>query len=251
VGANVNRWRKQMNLEPLSPAELAALPQEKLLGATAFVVDLEGTYVGMGQGEPKPAYRMLGLVAEQPGQTVFLKMTGPAATVTGEHERFFDLARSFRASEAPSAPAPTGDETLAWTAPPQWEIRVGSPTRVVTLAPKGTTGTECYVTILGGAAGGVGPNLNRWREQMGQPPLGAKELDALETVQVLGNDAKLIEIAGNFTDMQGNKVESAGLLGVVCPLEGAMLFVKMTGPFDVIEQEKDRFVAFCESLRAP
>lgn len=250
VGANVNRWRAQMGLEPLSPAALAALPQEKFLGGTAFVVDLEGTFVGMGQGDPKPAYRMLGLVAEQPGQTVFLKMTGPAATVMEERERFFELARSLRASAAPEAP-PQNNDALAWTAPPEWEPRAGSPTRVVTLAPKGSTGTECYVTILGGAAGGIAPNLNRWREQMGQPPLSSAELAALGTVKVLGRDARLIEIAGNFTDMQGNKVEKAGLLGVVCPLEEAMLFVKMTGPLDVIAQEKDRFVAFCGSLRTP
>jgi len=250
VGANVNRWRSQMGLEPLAPSALAALPQEKFLEGTAFVVDLEGTYVGMGQGEPKPGYRMLGLVAEQPGQTMFLKMTGPATTVMEERARFFELARSLRVSAAPEAP-PQTDGTIAWTAPPEWEPRAGSPTRVVTLAPKGSTGTECYVTVLAGGAGGIGPNINRWREQMGQPPLGPKELGALETVKVLGRDARLIEIAGTFTDMQGNKVENAGLLGVVCPLEDAMLFVKMTGPSDVITLEKERFVAFCGSLRTP
>jgi hypothetical protein len=51
--------------------------------------------------------------------------------------------------------------------------------------------------------------------------------------------------------MQGNQVGSASLLGVVCPVEGALLTVKMTGPKDVIENEKDRFLAFCRSLRLP
>ena len=251
VGANVNRWRKQMGLEPLPPASLAALPQESLLEETAFLVDLEGTYVGMGQGEPKPGYRMLGLVAEQPGQTVFLKMTGPGATVVEERARFFELAKSFRAVAAPPPRAPEGDGTLAWTAPAEWEQRPDQQMRVVTFAPRGATGTECYVTILSGPAGGVEANLNRWRDQMGQPRLGPADLAALRTVQVLGHDAKLIEVNGNYTDMQGNKVEKAALLGIVCPLEGALLTVKMTGPSDVIAQEKDRFLAFCGSLRAP
>src|SRR5512134_3885859 len=121
--------------------------------------------------------------------------------------------------------------------------------RIVTFAPRGATGTECYITVLGGSGGGVEPNLNRWREQMGQAPLDAKALAALETIQVLGRDAKLIEVSGNYTDMQGNQVESAGLLGVVCSIDGALLTVKMTGPRDIIEKERDRFLAFCRSLR--
>src|SRR5512134_370938 len=113
--------------------------------------------------------------------------------------------------------------------------------RIVTFAPRGATGTECYITVLGGSGGGVEPNLNRWREQMGQPPLDAKGLAALEKIQVLGRDARFIEVAGNYTDMQGNQVQSAALLGVVCPIEGALLTIKMTGPKDVIERERDRF----------
>ncbi len=251
VAQNANRWRKQMGLEPLAQASLAALPQESLLGQRAFLVDLEGTFVGMGQGEPRPGYRLLGLLLEEPGRTLSLKMTGPAATVAEERERFLELARSFRVAAAPAPSAPEGDDVPAWTAPPEWERRPGSQARVVTFAPRGSTGTECYVTILSGPAGGVEANLNRWREQMGQLRLGPAEFAALETVQVLGRDAKLIEITGNYTDMQGNKVEKAGLLGLVCPLQGAVLFVKMTGPADVITQEKDRFIAFCGSLRAP
>lgn len=251
VAQNVNRWRKQMGLEPLPQASIAALPQESLLGQAAFLVDIEGTFVGMGQGEPRPGYRLLGLLLEEPGRTFSLKMTGPAATVAEERERFLELARSFRVTAAaPTPDAPEGSSPLAWDAPPEWEARAGHPMRVVTFAPRGSEGTECYVTILSGGAGGVEANLTRWRSQMGQPPLGAREIAALKTVRVLGRDAKLIEVMGTYTDMQGNKVEKAGLLGLVCPVEGSLITVKMTGPFDVIAAEKDRFLAFCGSLRA-
>lgn len=250
IAANAIRWYGQMGLEPISPAGVAALPKEGFLGQRAVLVDLEGTFAGMGQGEPKPGYRMLGLLVEQPGRTVTLKMTGPAATLAEERERFLELAKSFRAEEAPPA-APKDDGPLAWDAPPEWEPRQGHPMRVVTFAPRGSEGVECYVTILSGGAGGLEANLTRWLGQMGQPPLASAEVAALQTVRVLGRDAKLIEATGNYTDMQDNKVANAGLLGVICPVEGALVTVKMTGPKDVIAKEKDRFLAFCGSLRLP
>jgi hypothetical protein len=250
IAANVMRWRKQMGLEPVAPAAVASLPQHPFLGQGGIFVDLEGTFAGMGQSEPREGYRMLGLLVEEPGRTVTLKMIGPSAVVAEERERFLELAKSFRAAEAEQAPESEGG--LGWDAPAEWEKRPDQAMRIVTLAPKGTTGAECYITILGGSGGGVEPNLNRWRQQMGQPPLDSKALAALETIQVLGRDAKLIEVTGNFTDMEGNKkVESAGLLGVVCPVEGALLTIKMTGPSDVIARERDRFLAFCRSLRLP
>jgi hypothetical protein len=175
-------------------------------------------------------------------------MTGPAATVAAERERFLELAKSFREAEA--APAPDGGQ-LAWDAPPEWEPRKGHPMRLVTFAPRGAERTECFVTILPGTGGGTEANLQLWREQMGQPRLSAAEIGALERVPVLGRDGKLIEIVGDYTDVSGNKVEKAGLLGVVCEFPGALLTVKMTGPLDVLEKEKARFRAFCGSLRRP
>jgi hypothetical protein len=249
IAANVMRWRKQMGLEPIAPAAVASLPQHPFLGQGGILVDLEGTFVGMGQGEPRAGYRMLGLLVEEPGRTVTLKMTGPSAVVAEERERFLELAKSFRAAEPPAATESEGG--LGWDAPQEWEKRPDQRMRIVTYAPRGTTGTECYITVLGGAGGGVEANLNRWRQQMGQPPLDERALAALEAIRVLDRDARLIEVAGNFTDMQGNQVQGAGLLGVVCPIDGALLTIKMTGPSDVIAKERDRFVAFCRSLRLP
>ncbi|HEX5137006.1 MAG TPA: hypothetical protein VFY93_08550 [Planctomycetota bacterium] len=252
IAANVMRWRKQMGLEPVPPSAIAGLPQQPFLGQRGIFVDLEGTFAGMGQSAPREGYRLLGLLVEEPGRTVTLKMTGPKDAVAGERDRFLELAQSFRAAEPAAAPDDSGGEgSLAWDAPKEWERRPDQQMRVVTFAPRGATGTECYITILGGSGGGVEANLNRWRQQMGQTPLDAAGFAALESIQVLGRDAKVLEVSGDYTDMQGNQVGSASLLGVVCPVEGALLTVKMTGPKDVIENEKDRFLAFCRSLRLP
>lgn len=252
IAANVLRWRKQMGLEPVPPSAVASLPQQPFLGQRGIFVDLEGTFAGMGESAPREGYRLLGLLVEEPGRTVTLKMIGPADAVAGERDRFLELAQSFRAAEPAAAPDESGGEgSLGWDVPEGWQRQPDQQMRVVTFAPKGATGTECYITVLGGSGGGVEANLNRWREQMGQPALDARGLAALETVPMLGSDCKVIEIDGNYTDMQGNQVGSATLLGVVCPIQGALLTVKMTGPKDVIEKEKDHFLAFCRSLRLP
>jgi hypothetical protein len=48
---NVNRWRKQMSLEPVDEAAVTALPAKgTLLGRPARFVELVGTYGGMGGG---------------------------------------------------------------------------------------------------------------------------------------------------------------------------------------------------------
>jgi hypothetical protein len=59
----------------------------------------------------------------------------------------------------------------------------------------------------------------------------------------------MVEAAGLYTGM--GEVSEAGsmLLGVVCPLGGETLFVKMVGPQQAVLGEKDRFVAFCRSLQ--
>jgi hypothetical protein len=247
VLANVNRWRKQMGLEEIQPGDLDQLPRETLLGKPAILVDLEGVYAGMGEEGARAGYRMLGLVLEAPGSTIFLKMTGPAATVATERPRFLELAASLRPA-VPRESATTGG--WAWDVPSGWEPRPRQPMRVVTLAPANSPGTECYVTVLAGPAGGIEANINRWRQQMGQPPLGEAELSELPVVKMTTGEARLVEVRGHFTGMRGEKLPDAALLGAVCPLPDSVLFVKMTGPADVVARERENFISFCGSLRA-
>jgi hypothetical protein len=49
--------------------------------------------------------------------------------------------------------------------------------------------------------------------------------------------------------MTNRTIDSARFLGVICPLDGSMLFVKMTGPEPEVTAAKDSFVTFCQSLR--
>ena len=248
VEANVNRWRGQLGLDPLSMEEIDALPREILVRGEAVFVDMVGDYRGMGS-EAKPDYRMAGLILEAPSATLFLKMVGPSSVIDGEIRSFLELGASFDLAQ-PDVPASSANSAqgLAWQPPDGWLRGRERSMRLVTFTPEGTSDTECYVTVLPGEAGGVAANMNRWRSQMGQAPYSEAEIAGLERRDVLGAEAVFIEIDGDFTGMSGGQISGARFLGMVCNVGSATLFVKMTGPAAVIDAERDNFYAFCDSL---
>lgn len=149
-------------------------------------------------------------------------------------------------SASPKA-GPTAS-AVTWEAPPEWNQGPDKPLRVASFTTGADNRTECYVTVLAGNGGGVDANINRWRMQMGQLPLESDDIEALSRIGVLGHRAFLVEMAGDYTDMAGNKHRNYGLLGAVVTLPTQAVFIKMTGPKEEVLAERPRFVAFCESL---
>lgn len=265
--ANVNRWRKQMSLEPADEAAVAALPTKgTLLERPARWVELAGTYVGMGGGATVEGAKLVGLVAELPQATAFLKLTGPAAAVDAEIPRLLELAASIQkgsgapasGAPAPGSVAPGAGRTeppapaapFRWTAPEGWTQGPARSMRVATFVPVAAPGSEVAVSILKGTAGGVRANLDRWRGQMGAAPLTDAEFEALPRAQVLGGTAVFLAVEGAYAGMSGGAGAAGSmLLGMALPRPGDMVFVKMTGPAAEVRGEQGRFRAFCESFR--
>ncbi|NNC89671.1 MAG: hypothetical protein HKN82_14545 [Akkermansiaceae bacterium] len=99
VGSNVNRWRKQFGMEPLSPGELAKLPRTVGLGGELALVDAAGTYApGMGR-PPQEGFALVGVIGQSPDEVVTVKMVGPEAVVQAERERFLQFVRSLQPAE--------------------------------------------------------------------------------------------------------------------------------------------------------
>ena len=95
VPMNVNRWRGQMGLQPLTDTELAALPKITIAGQDGVLVEAAGQYTAM-TGDPKPGYMLLGAICEREGQGIFVKMTGPEAIVKGEKDHFVAFCQSLK-----------------------------------------------------------------------------------------------------------------------------------------------------------
>jgi len=264
VLANVNRWRKQMSLEPMSAEELEALPRGELFGEDAVLLDLEGDWTGMSGDAEGAGYRLVGLVQTSEGTARFLKMIGPSDVLAGELDAFRALAASFHGDgagghggggagfhgEADEVAAAHGGSALRWEEPPGWQRGPARAMREVTLFAGADGSAECYVTILGGAGGGLAANVNRWREQMGAARLSDEEIGALARIPMLGGDGVLVEVDGRYRGMGDADVSDARLLGAVRLLPASSVFVKMIGPRAVIEEERDAFLAFCRSLEA-
>lgn len=253
---NVNRWRGQMSLEPLSAIELVELERVNFLGVPAVLVDLEGSFTGMG-GAPKEDWRMLGLLATVPGQAVSLKLTGPSGKVGAQVGNFRDLANEItrsqqeansgpQGSSAQDATAPSG---LAWETPEGWTQGPARTMRLASFVPKASPEVDISVTQLAGNGGGPKANFDRWRGQMGQDPISQAEISDLERIEVLGEEALVIEIDGRFTGMGNADLQSARMLGAMVPNGNGTLFVKLTGPREAVAAETDAFRAFLTSLR--
>jgi len=255
LDANVNRWRRQMALESLSGEEVAALPRVVFLGGEAVLVELEGTWTGMSGDEDAAGYSLIGLVQVAEGSARFLKLTGPRDLVDGQRAAFLALADSLHlddgshshGGEPAQSPASSG-AALAWTAPESWERGPEKMMREVTFfaGPDGVA--ECYVSILGGTGGGMKPNIDRWCDQMGSALLSSQEVVDLPRITVLDTQAVLVEVSGRYTGMGDADVPDAVLFGVVCTLPARSVYVKMIGPRDVMESEREAFLEFSRSL---
>ncbi|HPJ99647.1 MAG TPA: hypothetical protein PKW60_09200 [Candidatus Hydrogenedentes bacterium] len=162
----------------------------------------------------------------------------------------FGYERGMNAS-APHGAAHSAEEMelpFTWATPEGWHPAPDRPMRVVTFTAGPAQEAECYVTILGAGGGGTVANINRWREQMGQPPLEEAAVSALPVLEVLGKPSPWVEVRGAFTSASGEAMDDALLLGLVCPADAFSVFVKMTGPATVVEAQRDAFLAFCTSL---
>lgn len=258
--ANINRWRDQIGLAPITEAEAQRLPKTVLLGQQATIVDLRGDYKGMGD-EAKADYGLLGLVLMTEQFTLFLKMTGPAEVVQAERpnfERFYaSLTAVFPGQEDPHARAgagapPAGDGEhrhdgpgLDYSLPDGWRELPAKGMRVVNLE---VGASQCYVIELAGEAGGLVMNLNRWRGEVGLPPIDQAGVARLEPLSVMGQAAPLLEITGTYEGMGGPTGQDSRVLGVPIIRPTTSLFVKMVGPNAEVLAQRDSFLRFVASL---
>lgn len=233
-----------MNLNPIDDATMTTLPKANLMGQEALEVFME-------QGDNALA----GLLAQADGKAYFVKMIGPKEDVIAQQEKMRAFAASITEISSPAQAAnanvvasfePSNNSGLQWTAAEGWTQADPRPMRLVTYQ---VSGAECYIAVLGGAAGGVEANVNRWRGQMGKGLLSAEELANLRKLTVLGVEASMVEITGSFSGQSGESATEQMMLGLVCPWDAKTVFVKMVGPKEAVSAQVNNFVAFCESLQ--
>lgn len=218
---NINRWRQQIRLGPLTSRQL---PQESrelttATGAKVTWVDLVGT---------------LAPPRKNPGGMARMGAGGRGADM-GMGTGFPD--------EAAAAPE---ELPFEHTAPAGWRIGPPKPLRKLTylVGEQGESG-EVTVISLPADANDLLSNINRWREQVGLPPVTAPQLaSTARTLSLGGVSGTYVELIGT-----GEAPTREAILGVMAVRGSEAWFFKFKGPAALVDREKANFEAFVGSVR--
>lgn len=146
------------------------------------------------------------------------------------------------AEQGESASSPPAARPLTWSAPPDWrELSSPGPMRTAAFRVQ-ENGDAAEVTIvgLGGSAGGISANVNRWRGQIGLSPAGEAEImQGLVSVPLSSGEAKLVDLVG----------EHERILVAIVPHGEMTWFFKMQGPKDLVGRRRGEFESFIRSAR--
>jgi hypothetical protein len=135
--------------------------------------------------------QILGVMVQTGETSWFFKITGDPAVVQPSSAAF----RTFLGS----VKFPAGDAPPTWTLPEGWQQLPSDGVRFATL--RFQSGEQPVDVSVMPAGGDVLANVNRWREQVGQPPITASELSKeTESFEVDGREATLVSVVGAKTE---------------------------------------------------
>lgn len=145
-------------------------------------------------------------------------------------------------------PTASGQNPLIYDVPEGWEELPRAQFRDINLRLKRDNSAEMVLTFLANDGGGLIPNIDRWRGQVGLSPMSSEEVEGLTTRTIFGKDATYVELFGSYQGMSGPRIDDGGLFGAIISERGGTLFAKMTGSREVLEAERESFHSFLDSL---
>lgn len=139
--------------------------------------------------------------------------------------------------------APVGHAGLSWTIPNGWKEQAASGMRAGSFRAPGAGGKDVDISVvpLAGDAGGELANVNRWRGQLGLPPVDASNVSSVvKSVRLGSHEARLVE----FSNGQGQR-----LLAAVLRNNATTYFFKASGDDAAVRSVKSAFLSFVGSVR--
>lgn len=272
--ANVNRWRGQVDLPALPDDQVMNLAEEiQAGGQPAQLYDIAG------QNATGQAARILAAIQHRDGTTWFFKMTGDADLVEQQKPTFVAFLQSLNfAPQQEQAQLPPGHPDFGdmgnqalppghpdisgmgmtpppagpvstqgqpnWQVPAGWQPVSAGQFLVAKFQIAGANGGTADVNVSSapGNGGGLMPNVNRWRGQLGLPPV-----DGISTMifAVPNGQAQQVDLSGNSAKT-GQPTE---LVGVVVTQPGQTWFYKLMGDSAVVAAQKDAFTQFVKGAK--
>ena len=249
----INMWRDQVQLPATTNDDSGTV---QVGDGTGKLFEFVSTVPIIDQ---KFRQRMMVAMLTRGSTSWFFKITGEDSFVVSQKDVFLQFLKSVSFNEiAPSplaaAPAPAAGQndnaSSIWTIPPGWQAMPPSQFLLAQyLVQDGDARAEVNVSELAGEGGGLLANLNRWRGQLGLPPI-AQEDDfskMVDSVVVPGGQGELVDMTGTSSKTG----QLARLIGVVLPQAGQTWFYKLMGDPKLVAAQKDAFIKFIQSARYP
>jgi hypothetical protein len=161
---NVNRWRGQLSLPPISEADLPKFIKQLKIGqVTATLVDFSGV---SKEGSKMPPFAR----------------RRPPAPETGRVEASHSGVKYTRPDGWQESPGQRGGFRLAG-------FRV----------TEGDKNAEITITPLSAASGSLLANVNRWRDQVGLPEISEDQLRReVQEIEVAGSRSPYVDLSGKL-----------------------------------------------------
>ncbi len=255
---NVNRWRNELKLPPISANQVESAP--------VTVDSFEGKLYEI----PGASTETVAVSLPRNGSTWFFKMKGDKDVVADAEPVFRDFLKTVRFNSAsPTAPhdasldgaaAVHGDTAGGsgadkgaepeFAVPANWKPGQAGP--MIFKAYEATTdaGKSATVTIsfFPGDVGGLFANVNRWRRQMSLPPVEENDLGGVtKPMTTRGGPATTVDFSGT----NAKTGQPGRLVAVVVPHGDNTWFYKLTGDDQAVGAEKERFLKFVQTVQYP
>ena len=239
--ANLNRWREQLGLDPISEEELVNhVSRHETVNAQAFMADIVSV-------RNSKRHRMLAAIIFRSTAAWFFKIVGDDSVIAGHKPALVELIKSVRfvptssPTEATEAAAPPD---VTWTVPPEWQAnrKPGQFLLASFRAQRGRQSAQVTVSRFGGDVGGLLANINRWRGQMKLGPLTHPHQQSMERLPIGRNEGNLIELVGS-------QLPQKRMLVAMVSHTGFTWFFKMIGSSILIDEQRSVFKQFLQTVR--
>lgn len=139
-------------------------------------------------------------------------------------------------------PSPVKGET-----PEGWLVLPPTQMRILNYRFGSTGNGEVWVSL---SQGTVLDNVNRWLKQFGAAAADEAAMAKLPTVSLAGAPGVFVVAEGNYEGGMGSPPKpGSALAGVVAPINGQILTVKMVGPKEDVAAARPALDRFIQSLR--
>lgn len=262
----VNMWRQQVGLGELTPEEAdKQLATVDIGGEPGKMFDMAGK---SGTGE---TIRIVTAMAHRGPMSWFYKLQGNDELVTAQKANFVAFLKSVKIEEAPATDLPADHPPIArpgtmpgavteqrppkprtggptWAVPTGWKEIDGGQFLFAKFVIAGGAGAQATVnvSVSAGDGGGLLPNVNRWRGQLGHGSWSDADLKKhTQEIDVAGGKATYLELSG--TDSSSEK--PATTLGAQVVRDGQTWYYKLMGEPALVAAQKESFVSFVKGVK--